>query len=230
MIKKIREYIKRDPVSYIHIEELLDRDYKIEYASNNGFIIHDNEIDLTYISFEDEEEMKEVLKDKKYSTYLTYDKMVCDFYGDTEKTKKLNQYAYLSKEKLYVGDYDIRVLDESYIDVINKNYKSLDPNEDMLEHLKKGEMIAVFENNELAVFIGQHKEGCMGQLLVFDKYRKKGYAYVLEASLINKLINENKRIFNEVLVENDVSNHLQAKLGFAKGEKTIYWLVKNYEE
>lgn len=41
MIDLIKKYIDSDPVSYIHIYELLDRDYEIEYASNNGFIIHD---------------------------------------------------------------------------------------------------------------------------------------------------------------------------------------------
>lgn len=173
--------------------------------------------------------MKDVLSNRRYDSYLCYEKMICDYYGDTEKMTRLYQYAYMTNKKKDVSGYDVRVLDESYIDVINKVYRSLDSDENMLEHLEKREMLGIFEDNKLAGFVGRHKEGCIGQLLVFNEYRHKGYAYILEASMINKLMDEKQRIFGEVLLTNDISNHLQEKLGFERGNKIIYWLVKKYD-
>lgn len=220
----ILNYIKEDPISYIHISELLKKKYTIIYASDKGFIINDDDIDLTYISFNDEKEMQEVLSKKRYEHYLTYDKEVCDFYkDDTDKMVKLYQYVYES-EKLFDGldNYDLRVLDVSYTNLIDSVYKAL--SEDTSENaLRKKEVIGLFEDNKLAGFIGRHPEGCIGMLLVFEEYRHKGYAEALEKAKINDLIKRNEKVFNEVVTSNDASNHLQAKLGHTRGKKIIYW-------
>lgn len=225
MIEKIRKYINKDLVSFAHIDELLDREYTIIYASDNGFIIKDDKVNFIYISFSDTKEMKEVLKDKKYDHYLAYEEEIVDYFGDKGKTKNLMQFAYLTKKKFDVEGYDIRVLNEDYADAIKSIYKPLGPGEDVKETLKNKIVIGLFVDNKLAGFIGKHPEGCMGMLYVYPKYRGYGYGEILEKAMINKLIDENQKIFNEVVESNIISERLQTKLGFAKGKKKIYWLL-----
>lgn len=225
MINIIRNYIKKDPISFIHIEELLDRNYTIIYASENGFIIHDNDVDFTYISFSDVNEMKEVLTNHHYDHYLAYDKEIVEYFNDEGKTTNLYQYAFLSKEKFDVSEYDIRKLGLEYLDTINKIYKALGPGEDNKDALVKDEVLGIFENNELAGFIGRHPEGCLGMLHIFEKYRRKGYGEALEKAKINDLLDRKQRVFEEVIEGNEASLALQTKLGFTKGDKTIYWKI-----
>lgn len=221
----IKDYIKKDRVSYIHIEELLNRDYSIEYVSSNGFIIVDKMVDFTYISFSDFKEMSDVLSNKRYDNYIAYDKEIVDFYGDNDKVIVLNQLLYESRKKFDIDGYDLRVLDESYIDIVDSNYKAIGPNESNLDRLKAKEVIGLFENDELAGFIGRHPEGCIGMLLVFEKYRNKGYASVLEKAKMNDLIDRGQLVFNEVVDGNDISMKIQRKLGYSFGKKKLYWLI-----
>ena len=223
MIELIKNYISKDPISFIHIEELLDRKYTIIYASKNGFIIHDDSVNFTYISFSNYKEMKEVLSNYHFDTYLAYDKEIVEFYGDLGKTTNLTQWVYPSRNKFDVSEYDIRKLGLEYLDLINSTYKALGPEEDNKEGLVNGEVLGLFENNELAGMVGRHPEGCLGMLKVFDKYKRKGYGQALEKAKINDLIDRNQRVFEEVIEGNDASSSLQAKLGLIPGEKTIYW-------
>ena len=220
----IKKYISSDIASYIHIDELLDRDHTIEYASDNGFIIHDNLVNFTYISFSDLKEMKDILSTRKYKSYIAYEKEIVDFYGDSGKTKNLIQYYYPSNKKFTgLEEYDLRILDESYIDILDKYYKAIGPNESNLERLEKKEVIGIFENNELAGIVGRHPEGCIGMLLVFEKHRGKGYATILEKAKINDLIDRKQRVFNEVVDGNEISIKIQTKLGYIRGSKLLYW-------
>lgn len=223
MIKLVKKYISKDPISFIHIEDLLDREHTILYASNNGFIIRDDKVNFIYISFDDEKIMKEVLSKYHFDSYLSYDAEVVKFYGDYGNTTNLKQWAYMSRKKFDVSKYDIRKLGLEYLDFINSSYKALGPDEDNREALENGEVLGLFVDNELAGMVGRHPEGCLGMLKVFDKYRRKGYGEALEKAKINDLIDRNQRVFEEVIEGNDASSFLQAKLGLVQGEKTIYW-------
>lgn len=223
MIELVRNYINKDLVSYAHVDELLDREHTIIYASKNGFIIRDDKVNFIYISFSDFDEMKKVLSEHKYEHYLAYDKEVVEFFNDVGNTTNLDQWVYPSKEKFDLSKYDLRKLGIEYLDVINKVYKAIGPGEDNKDALVNGEVIGLFENNELAGIIGRHPEGCMGMLLVFEEYRRKGYGAVLEKAKINDLIDRGLRVLDEVVEGNTVSTALQLKLGLVKGEKKIYW-------
>lgn len=225
MSELILKYIERDPISYIHVRELLDRNYSIIFESEHGFIIKDNDVNFIYMSFDDRDVMVEQLSKTRYQHYISYDKEVADYYNDTSSVIRLKQFVYPSKDLLDIDNYDIRVLSENYASVIDSFYKAIGPGETSLGALKRKEVLGLFENNELAGIIGRHPEGCVGMLHVFEKYRGKGYAFALEKAMINKLINENQRVFCEVVDGNEASLKLQNKLNLVMGNKTIYWLV-----
>lgn len=223
MIETIKKYISKDPISYIHITELLNRNHTILYASDNGFIIHDDKVDFIYISFSDINEMKKVLSNYNFEHYLAYEKEIVDFYGDTDNTTNLSEWVYNKKDRFEVSAFDIRKLNLSHLDFINSIYKALGPGEDNKEALMNGEVLGIFENNKLVGFIGRHPEGCIGMLKVLEEYRRKGYGEALEKAKINDLLDRNELAFDEVVEGNSASCALQSKLGLAKGDKTIYW-------
>lgn len=225
MSEVIFNYIKKDPISFAHVRELLNRNYSIIHESNNGFIIHDDDLNFTYISFDNDEDMIKELSKKRYKHYLAFDKRIVDYYNDNNSVKKLHQFVYPSNDLFEIGDYDIRILGVEYASFIDSFYKAIGPNESSEGALKRKEVLGIFENNKLAGIIGRHPERCMGMLHIFDEYRRKGYAEVLEKAMINKLIKEKQSVFCEVVDGNEISMHLQSKLGLIKGEKIIYWLV-----
>ena len=85
------------------------------------------------------------------------------------------------------------------------------------EAAKNGKIEEFLKENGFDVTVDQIKD--------FVASAKKGYGEVLEKAMMNKLIKENKMVFCEVVDGNEISMHLQAKLGYVKGDKKIYWLV-----
>lgn len=225
MSNLVLKYIEKDPVSFIHVKELLNRNYSVIYESEKGFIIRDEDIGFIYMSFNDYTEMCKQLSKTRYDHYIAYDEEIVDFYKDSDKVIKLIQYVYSSNNRFNVGSYDIRILTTDYAEYIDSFYKAIEPGETSYESLKNNNVLGIFENNNLAGIIGRHPEGCMGMLHVLENYRGKGYAEILEKTMINKLIDEKQLVFCEVVDNNKISIHLQNKLGFTQGKKKIYWLV-----
>lgn len=225
MSETILKYIEKDPISFIHVRDLLDRNHSIIYESDNGFIVRDDDVDFIYMSFNNKDVMIRELSKKRYEHYIAYDKEIVDYYNDIDSVIVLTQFAFPSTDLFNINQDNIRVLSTDYAPIIDGFYKAIGPNETSYNALKKGNVLGLFSNNELAGIIGRHPEGCIGMLHIFEGHRRKGYAEVLEKAMIDKLIKEKQRVFCEVVEGNEISMHLQAKLGFIEGKKKIYWLV-----
>ena len=84
-------------------------------------------------------------------------------------------------------------------------------------------MLGLYEKGALAGFIGTHDEDEMGMLEILPAFRRKGYAYLLEASLINRLLAQGRSVHCEVETDNAASLALQKKLGMTVGTGTLSW-------
>ena len=105
------------------------------------------------------------------------------------------------------------------------NY-DLIPEEDLIRDFKNKAFIAGYTDNELACFKGLHREGAMGLLRVFPRYRRRGYAEKLYSTLIHNQILSGALPYCHVDVTNDASIALQNKLGFVKANQKVAWLGK----
>ena len=85
-------------------------------------------------------------------------------------------------------------------------------------------IFGIFENNKIAGFIGVHGEGSIGMLEIFPEYRRKGYGYILEAYVIEQLLDKGYVPYCHVVEGNDASYKLQEKLGFKKSSKPNIWI------
>lgn len=137
--------------------------------------------------------------------------------------KKTYQVVYTKPEPpKRLTDLKIRLAKPSDFSLIGKNYDMT--YEDLLVLIKE-ERIFVGENSECAVgFIGEHSEGSMGILFVKEEYRKHGYAYDLEAFMIERQMNMGYVPFGNIVVNNDKSLALQKKMGLEIVDGFIYWL------
>lgn len=119
--------------------------------------------------------------------------------------------------------HDMRTLDTSYLERIHEVY-SLSDRQELERDLEKGMVTGLFVEDSLVGFIGFHREGSMGMLHVFEPYRRRGYAEVLERHDIDRALAMGLIPYCHVFFSNRASLALQAKLGLERGSRPIWWL------
>lgn len=142
-----------------------------------------------------------------------------------ESVYPCSQWVYTSTVAPEFDDCDIRILPENLVEYAAKHYShESNPKEYFYERHSKECLFGIFENGNLAGFIGIHREGSMGMLEILPEYRKKGYAAKLESFLIGYQLKKGQTPFGHVVDGNLPSVSLQLKLGLEKAEKPIIWL------
>lgn len=196
---------------------------EVIFYDGEGLVLKDDV--QYYMKFLNESHARQVLKDKKYKIFFTPDKYCADAICDDY----ISYYQYLKTDNklIDIPENDFRVLDESYLDIICANYKSL-TRDDILKNIKNNKMYGLFVDNVFVGFVGTHFEQGLGMLKVLDEYVERGYGYTLEASMINKLVSNSQNIYCHVSLDNYKSLNLQDKLGLTRLDKLVYW--KFYEE
>lgn len=137
-----------------------------------------------------------------------------------------HQAAYLAKTPLPIPTGNIRVqpLAETNLPFVVKHYTHIADVEYIRSRLRAG-MLGAYVGGELAGFVGVHSEGTIGMLEVLPAFRRLGIAYVLEASLINRFLEDEKVPYCQVEKSNEASLALQRKLGMTVTEEaSIVWL------
>lgn len=124
------------------------------------------------------------------------------------------------------GDYKIKVLDPSFLDVVEEHYKVTD-RAYIEKRLVSGCLLGIFDDyDNLMGFIGEHFEGAMGMLEVFPEYRRRGYGEILEMYKINQLLEKGRTPLCNVFYDNAVSPILQEKLGLEKCAYDTWWVSR----
>lgn len=113
--------------------------------------------------------------------------------------------------------------------VVHRHYKLVDA-EGIKKHLREGALFGGYAGEELIGFIGIHEEKTMGMLHIMREQRKKGYGYVLEGSLMNRLLAAGEPIYAHIIEDNTASLALQRKLGMTRSEGLITWLYRKEED
>ncbi len=135
--------------------------------------------------------------------------------------------AYLKKEPILVAD-DVHIspININQLYIIDEHY-SLMSTEGIKNAILSGRLYGGYMNGEWVGFIGLHKEGTMGMLHIFEKYRRRGMGYTLEALLINRLLERGEIPYGHVVNNNQASLMLQKRIGMEKSKSTISWLSKD---
>lgn len=121
-------------------------------------------------------------------------------------------------------DAVIRQLDVSFLEEISGHY-SMGSKEYVQERLESGNMFGAFIDGKLAGFAGEHIEGSIGMLEVYEEYRRRGIAESLEAYMINYHLSKGYLPYGDVIAANAPSFNLQRKLGLKITKETFYWVT-----
>ena len=117
-------------------------------------------------------------------------------------------------------------LDATYADVVRAHYEQSDFVRDdlLLASLAQGRFIGAFCDDELVGFVGEHEEGSIGLLEVFEGHRREGWGEALVAAKVNACLNKGEVPWTEVYPQNRASLRLHKKLGFSVvgSSKTCY--------
>lgn len=122
---------------------------------------------------------------------------------------------------------DIRTLTPAYADVIRQNYSHpeyLAPGE-LEVLLAEGLVLGGFEQGRLVGFVGEHPQGSMGMLEVFEEARGRGWGRALALAKMRQVHRRANVPWAEILSENEASLALVTSLGFEVRPADEMWFV-----
>lgn len=131
---------------------------------------------------------------------------------DLKQTQCFVQWVYTRKEVLPMRGADVRRLTRAHLSQIQTCIAALTERQ-LIERLDAGAVLGIFAEEELAGFGGEYAEGGMGMLYVLPRYRGKGFAGMLESSLINQTLQRGDTPFCQIEEGNLTAVRIQEKLG-----------------
>jgi len=214
----------------VDIYELINRDLgKIIHKSKKGVVATTHDKELVITDLNNYEDLKEILI-KNNITPETFTVKNENLKNDIENTLKVRRTLCCSQwvyTKLIAPKYeksDIRTLTLKDIDTILEHYKLVSNKDYLVSRINDKSIFGIYENNTLAGFIGIHSEGSIGMLEIFPEFRRKGYGYILEAFVIEQLLDKGYTPYCHVVEGNNPSYKLQEKLGYKKTSKPSIWI------
>lgn len=227
MKEKALEYLNKDRLSNIDMIEQIRRGIgELTYCSNKGVMLTFDDGRNALISSDDIELVAKLISEGKFDMVELHDSRMTEEISERfgyNVIQKCWQGVYTKEDLLPMDNADIRLLDSSWLDFLAEVYEHGD--REYLELLIGQELIyGIFENGELAGFIGRHSEGAIGLLEILPQYRRRGLAEKLNSFYINLEKSKGHIPYGQIIVGNDASRKLQEKLGLEFAEKTVCWL------
>lgn len=234
------EYLQKDAVSHVDmLDPLVRGSGEVIYDGEDGVIFCETLSHIYFASMEDEERCLAILEKYPVTSYAIHQEETAVALRRRHHFPEYHpchQYVYLGER---FGDMEIsragidpmqleavKLLGMEYWETVNEHYDTMDDPEYIQELIMRKQLWGVFEDGELAGFIGQHFEGSMGLLEVLPQYRKKGYGKILEAFLIRYVLSQGRTPFCQVFDGNTASARLQERLGMTCSPKKTWWLYR----
>lgn len=199
------------------------------YAGTDGAMIRLGSDGLIMISVDTPEKGMELLSTvENIGMVVVHQEFLIEPVMEAYGKKRANicdQAVYTRKELLPVKeDTDIRLLDESYHQVVTERYHLMDNPDYIMELIQLGVMHGIFVDNELAGFMGMHTEGSLGLLEIFPEYQRRGLGGELQKYMINFVLKKGWVPFGQVIVGNRESMGLQKKLSMELADGKVTWI------
>lgn len=172
----------------------------------------------------------------EYTKHYGVNGEVCVFAAPHDFAERVGVSSRLHKTFAYLNDLppavdkklSIRRLAPTLAEFISQNYYNEYGGygvDKVRELMKEGSTFGLFVDSKLAGFIGEHAEGGMGLLTVFEPFRRRGYAMELEKFLINYFMTFGRVPTCDVDAENAPSLALQRKIGMTEAPLYTFWIM-----
>ena len=223
-------YLMRDYLLHVDMIECIRRDIcRIAYAGENGVLLQVDGGTGAMLSCESTELALSLPKIGEYALLVLHQtahrENFCRRFG-YQAGKECWQGAYTKSMPLEEQSADIRRLDMRFLDTVTEVYGMHD-REYMRYLIEEGVMFGVFDGGQLAGFIGRHAEGSIGLLEILPEFRRRGYAEALERRYVNMELEKGHVPYGQVYVGNQISRHLQEKLGMEFSDGHLCWLWRD---
>lgn len=242
------EILKKQKLLHIDMIELINRGQaRLVYTKDANIVLYDKVSRIYFHTAENIEEGKRALlavkADAKHiediDLVVLHQEFMQKPVGEMFALKTFltcYQAVYTRKEKLPItglyrmdgkpqeGMAEIRPLTLEHLDVVVKNYKTMDDPDYLKGRIERGWMYGAFVGGGLAGFAGMHGEGSLGMLEVLPEYRGRHIGKALETYMINLSLERSMTPFGQVAVENEVSKNLQKSLGLCFSKQPVYWM------
>lgn len=120
---------------------------------------------------------------------------------------------------------EIWPLDLGDLPVVEEHYHLAENPVELAERINAGSMFGACVEDQLAGFIGVHREGAMGMLTVLESYRGRGIGRALLTYLIRQELRRGHIPYSQTFQENQAAMVLQEKVGLEPQPETIWWLL-----
>lgn len=105
----------------------------------------------------------------------------------------------------------------------NSAYKKYTPLEYIVDRIKRGVALGLYDKGGMVAWIITHDDGAIGFLNVLSEYRRRGYGTDITNAIIRKVREKGDIPFVHIEEENINSVNLARKIGFAE-DKFVNWL------
>lgn len=227
-----RAYLNADRVHHAGMLALLNRpETRIAYAESDGVVLHFSDW-LNLVSVRDGAAAKAVLPFLTDADVLLHQPYLEKELEARGLRRELTCHPCLYEKETPVPltlpeGVEIRYLQASDAPFVHAHYRNGENELSYLADCIRRGMLGLYEHGALAGFIGMHDEEEMGLLEILPAYRRKGYAYLLEARLINDLLAAGRMAHCEVELNNEASFALQRKLGLTVGTGIVTWYCRD---
>lgn len=122
---------------------------------------------------------------------------------------------------------DLRALTPAYAGAVREHYSHAEYLDDgeLEEALAAGSVLGAFEAGRLVGFVGEHPEGSMGMLEVFEGHRRRGWGTALVRAQLARQLDEGHTPWAEVWPDNEASLALERAMGFTVLPADQMWFV-----
>ena len=121
------------------------------------------------------------------------------------------------------SDLQLQLISKADLAFILENYDRLEP-EEIERAIDEERIFGLRENGKLFAFIGLHEDHSMGMLFILPEFRRQGWGERLERALTAKVLAMGELPYGHVITGNDISMHLQKKLGFVECSDKVFWM------
>ena len=223
-------FLEQNKVLHIAMLEGLRKDEaEILAASEQGVLLRDKDSGICMLSVSDLEYGRQLIENlaQCYQMVVCQEELIEPVqrkFGFTEifRCKKV---VYLKAEmpELHTDLAIIRP-DAEHLQKIKDVYHTI-PEAEVDEIHRRGNLFCAFHHGEFVGYAGNHLDGSIGLLEIFEPYQGRGFGEALEIFMIRHVMNKGDIPYGEIVLGNEVSAKLQEKLGFETSKETITWIL-----
>lgn len=225
MQNKALSLLRRDSVAYQDIIFPIQRgECDILQADEDGVVVFDKPSSFLFVKLPNTEgSVQKIMQIRGVKGYFIHSDDLADRFRKIVRGRevlRVKQFVYLQKTAPSAPRVcSVRKLTEEDIPAVLAKLPYDEA--DIRRTVNAGNMLGAFLGGELVGRIGVHAEGCMGQLMVLEQFRRRGIGQVLEAQLIRELLSKNITPYGQAERTNTASIELALSMGFTVSDREL---------